>query len=182
MIIGDSWDSADITDLVGNLLDGEALAFEDPDSDEPGHGPYQVHLSSGERVPALSGDGEPGGAFASSFLVGSEVVYLRADVLDDPLLNMDDPDGSTANPFPSIQRALGVDPDFPDETGTVADHRNQSVQGPILLVAQTPLDDPEASLVVASPSGSGVASTINIPDQTASVSYTHLTLSTILLV
>ena len=167
VIIGDSWDSADITDLVGNLLDGEALAFEDPDSDEPGHGPYQVHLSSGERVPALSGDGEPGGAFASSFLVGSEVVYLRADVLDDPLLNMDDPDGSTANPFPSIQRALGVDPDFPDETGTVADHRNQSVQGPILLVAQTPLDDPEASLVVASPSGSGVASTINIPDQTA---------------
>ena len=87
-----------ITDAFGNQLDGEFLGNKKPD------GTYEDLLPNGQYRQGLSGDGLPGGAFVTGYVVvpNGNIIYAKPDYQDDPFLTTDDPDGSLAKPYPTL--------------------------------------------------------------------------------
>ena len=75
-----------ITDKVGNQLDGEAIGV------------------SEDGVGLPSGDGIPGGNFVASATVAATIINVDSSFEEDPFIVSD---GTTDNPFPTLQRGLG---------------------------------------------------------------------------
>ncbi len=93
-----------ITDIYGNQVDGEFLG------NSTGFGSWETLQPDGSYRVGLSGDGVPGGAFETGYMVvpNGNVFYARPDYVDSPNLTSDDPDGSRAKPYPTL--AAEADP------------------------------------------------------------------------
>jgi hypothetical protein len=91
-------DGTAIVDTFGNALDGEFLG------NPTATGGFETLMPDGSYRPGLTGDGVPGGAFLTSYVVvpTGNIIYARPDYVDDPFLSQDDPDGSLAKPFPTL--------------------------------------------------------------------------------
>lgn len=88
--------AAAIRDVFGNLLDGEFLG------NQTATGTYETLLPDGQyRGNDLSGDGVPGGAFTTGFVVvpNGNVIFARPDYVEDPLNSSTYSDGSLARPY-----------------------------------------------------------------------------------
>jgi hypothetical protein len=161
-----------IFDVFGNQLDGEFLG------NPTALGTYETLLPTGAMRTGLSGDGTPGGAFTTGFLVvpNSNVLFARPDYRDDPTLPDDDPDGSPQKPYAAL--APEVDPARTDLHGGdlnsstnfslppelildrngngrydrsaffAAQQRARATQGPVVLVALPALDPTSAKTFV----------------------------------
>ena len=94
-----------INDVYGNQLDGEFLGYQNA------QGKFVDQLDTGAvrgsgqfDSPDLSGDGTPGGAFVTGFVVvpNGNVIYARPDAVYNPQLPGTYPDGSQARPYPVL--------------------------------------------------------------------------------
>jgi len=94
-----------INDVYGNQLDGEFLGYQNA------QGKFVDQLNTGAvrgsgqfDTPDLSGDGTPGGAFVTGFVVvpNGNVIYARPDAIYNPQLPGTFPDGSQAKPYPVL--------------------------------------------------------------------------------
>ncbi len=94
-----------IRDVFGNQLDGEFLGYQNA------AGKYVNQLNTGQvrgsgtfEAPDLSGDGTPGGAFVTGFVVvpNGNVIYARPDAIYNPQLPGTFPDGTQAKPYPVL--------------------------------------------------------------------------------
>jgi hypothetical protein len=94
-----------ITDVYGNQLDGEFLGYQNA------FGKYVDNLQTGQvrgngptELPDLSGDGTPGGAFMTGFVVvpNGNIIFARADALFNPQIPGEIPNGSAALPYPVL--------------------------------------------------------------------------------
>ncbi len=119
-----------IEDTLGNFLDGEALGFTSSDIGLP------------------SGDGQEGGNFVTGFIVTDNVVFVQSDFQPDPLRP---PIGTTRNPFPNVQTALGS--------------LSQPSSEPAVLL----LREADGTPYVIEPPGGGLNGTITIPGFTTMV-------------
>ena len=91
-----------IDDIYNNQLDGEFLG--NPASagtDVNGNPAYEDLLPTGQYRQGMSGDGVPGGAFTTGFVVvpTGNLIYARPDYSEDPLLPSTSSDGSITQPY-----------------------------------------------------------------------------------
>ena len=181
--------NAIIRDRFGNQLDGEYLGTPRPAVDtlgnlQPTFDPatglpfYDTLLPDGAIRSGMSGDLRPGGSFVTGFMVvpTGNVIYARADYVDNPFITVDDPDGSLARPFPTLgPEALnndasnfgtgfnpGVNPGQADLNGNgrfdrsafiAARERVAATGGPAVIVAlpSAPSFDPITGQIVQRP-------------------------------
>ena len=94
-----------ITDLFGSQLDGEFLGNQDSS------GKFVNQLTNGtirgsgsSEVADLTGDGTPGGAFVTGFVVvpNGNVIFARPDALYNPQIPSQVPNGSPERPYPVL--------------------------------------------------------------------------------
>ncbi|HWE38007.1 MAG TPA: Ig-like domain-containing protein [Isosphaeraceae bacterium] len=87
-----------ISDQFGNQIDGEFTG------DQTASGSWETLQPTGQYRPGLSGDGLPGGAFETGFVVvpNGNVIFARADYQEDPLRPSTYADGSLAKPYPVL--------------------------------------------------------------------------------
>ncbi len=87
-----------VFDIFGNQLDGEFLGNQTAD------GSYQDLLPTGAERVGLSGDGTPGGAFLTGYVItaNANIIYAQPGAPDDPFNPANAPDGSIAHPFPTL--------------------------------------------------------------------------------
>ncbi len=94
-----------IKDVFGNQLDGEFLGYQNA------AGKFINQLNTGQvrgagtfEAPDLTGDGTPGGAFVTGFVVvpNGNVIYARPDAIYNPQLPGTFPDGTQARPYPVL--------------------------------------------------------------------------------
>ena len=63
-----------------------------------------VRGSGATELPDLTGDGNPGGAFMTGFVVvpNGDIIYANAAAIYNPLIPSENPDGSLAKPYPVL--------------------------------------------------------------------------------
>ena len=94
-----------INDVYGNQLDGEFLGYHNANYkyvDQLPNG--QTRGAGANELPDLSGDGSPGGAFMTGFVVvpNGNIIFTRADAIYNPLIPSQTPNGSATLPFPVL--------------------------------------------------------------------------------
>ena len=173
---------AAIRDVYGNQLDGEFLGYQNAS------GKYVDDLQTGvsrgsgaTELPDLSGDGTPGGAFMTGFVVvpNGNIIYANAAAIYNPQIPSQTPDGSAARPFPVLApeavptAANGGDLNSPVNSGTnfnatydrsgdgqfepsalfAAQQRVELNGGPVVVIAQqsVPSRDPITGLIIQKP-------------------------------
>jgi large repetitive protein len=94
-----------ILDVFGNQLDGEFDGYQNAT------GKYVDQIQDGTvrgagvtDPPDLSGDGNPGGAFMTGFVVvpNGNIIFANADAIYNPLIPSETPNGSAARPYPVL--------------------------------------------------------------------------------
>ena len=171
-----------VTDVFGNQLDGEFLGYQNANFkyvDQLQTG--QVRGSGPSELPDLSGDGTPGGAFMTGFVVvpNGNIIYARADAIYNPQIPSQTPDGSAARPYPVLApeaiptAANGGNLNSPINAGTnfnptydrsgdgqfepsafyAAQLRAQVTGGPVVIIAEQsiPSRDPSTGAIVQKP-------------------------------
>ncbi len=94
-----------ITDQFGSQLDGEFLGNQEATGKFVDLQPNGTVRGSGASdLPDLSGDGTPGGAFVTGFVVvpNGNIIFARPDALYNPLIPSEVPNGSASRPFPVL--------------------------------------------------------------------------------
>ncbi len=177
-------------DQFGNQLDGEFLGNPSPS----GNGTYEDLLPTGEIRPNdLSGDGVPGGAFETGYIVvpNGNVIYARPDYVVDPNLPDTAPDGSFQKPYAALAPEATPDSinggdlnsaaNYTDPTSASFDRNGNghfdpsafyeasvlSAKGPVVIVALPAANSPAQTFVLQAPSGTNT--TLN--DGSASVPF-----------
>lgn len=174
-----------IRDRFDNLLDGEFLGNEtgnlgaDEYTSLTDLTTFETLLPNGQkRQNSLSGDLVEGGSFTTGFMVvpNGNIIYARADYVDNPNITQDDPDGSIAKPYPTLAPEAfnnnasnfgtgfrpGINPGQKDINGNgqfdrsafiAADERVAANGGPVVVVAlpSAPALDPTSGQVIAKP-------------------------------
>ena len=171
-----------ITDIYGNQLDGEFLGYQNSGGkyvDQLQTG--QVRGSGSSELPDLTGDGTPGGAFMTGFVVvpNGNIIYANAAAIYNPQIPADTPDGSQARPYPvlapeavptvanggdlnsPVNAGANFDPTY-DRSGDgqfepsaffAAQQRVELNGGPVVIIAQqsVPSRDPNTGQTVQKP-------------------------------
>jgi len=171
-----------ISDIFGNQLDGEFLGYQNAANKYVDLLPNgQTRGSDPAAVADLSGDGTPGGAFVTGFVVvpHGNIIYARPDALYNPQIPSQVPDGSLLRPYPVlapeavptpanggdlnsiVNSGSNFNPVF-DRSGLgtfepsaffAAQQRVQQTGGPVVILAEPsiPSRDPNTGLAVQRP-------------------------------
>ncbi len=171
-----------ITDVYGNQLDGEFLGYQNAQGkyvDQLQTG--QVRGSGASDLPDLTGDGTPGGAFMTGFVVvpNGGIIYAQAGTIYNSQIPSQTPDGSVAKPYPVLApeavptAANGGNLNSPVNAGTnfnttydrsgdgqfepsaffAAQQFVQSTGGPVVIIAEAsiPARDPSTGAIIQAP-------------------------------